>query len=94
MPVESMDQIQGGALPSNHDNTATQQVDRTTQSDSDKINSYHEEHSLPKRSDDSIPHMVGGEMSATTFQFQINNAYGMELDGVIHREYENIVEDI
>ena len=24
----------------------------------------------------------------------INNAYGMELEGVIHREYESIVEDI
>ena len=80
MPVESME--------------TNAQLQGTTQSDRDKINSYHEEDSLPKRSDDSIPHMVGGEMSAMAFQFQINNAYGMELEGVIHREYENIVEDI
>ena len=89
MPVESTEtnaQLHGGALPSSHDNTVIAAIDRENTNKEDP---------LPKRSD-SIPHMVvmGGEMSVTAFQFQINNAYGMELDGVIHREYENIVEDI
>lgn len=43
----------------------------------------------PQRSDDSIQVASGME-----FQFQDNNAYGMELEGVAHRAYENILEDL